>query len=328
MNLKVFAFAAALAVPLLLFAQEDRRFERFDKNRDGAIEPGEWRGTNQRFDQVDTNHDDRITREEFMARNNPGSTDRGRFQSLDRNDSQVIEGHEWPYNRQMFHELDSNRDSVLSRDEFTRLNNATLKQLDRNNDGSISSDEWPGGFASFEQLDTDRNGTITAREYLNRGSEFEKEQRFQAWDTNKSGALEGTEWRSDTKLFHLLDRNQDSVLSLDEMMDRDRTAWIQGLDANRDNLISGSEWRGSTQSFQRLDRNGNGTLESGELNYSRSDRNLQSRFYAMDSNRDGMIQRGEWQGNVNRFHRLDRDSNGVLTAGEFFSRGSSGTSGD
>lgn len=73
----------------------------------------------------------------------------------------------------LFAALDSNKDGVLSRDEFTKLpmnmpppNSApVLAQTDGNRDGQVTLIEYrTGKLVNFDRMDTDKDGTVTAPE--------------------------------------------------------------------------------------------------------------------------------------------------------------------
>jgi Ca2+-binding EF-hand superfamily protein len=127
-----------------------------------------------------------------------------------------VEGYEWPYDRELFHQLDSDADSTLSRDELAHIIRATLSQLDKDRNGRVDEREWPGGFAQFEDLDQNRDGRVSAEEYFERGSLWQRQQRFHAWDTNSDGIVQSTEWRTDNDLFHRLDKNANSQIEWEE----------------------------------------------------------------------------------------------------------------
>jgi hypothetical protein len=222
---------AFCAAPLLSLAQYRAPTHPDDSNSDGAISRSEWRGDTRTFRELDRNRDGVLSGNEVPgARNERRSHGRDNrdyagssADRLDKNQSGVVEGYEWPYNRAMFHRLDRNRDSVLSLDELGDIGSATLSDLDRNRDGTVDTGEWPGGFAKFERLDNNRDGRVTADEYFERGGEWRRRQRFDAWDKNRDGIIQSTEWKSDAALFHRLDADQDSTVTWDEFRsDKDR----------------------------------------------------------------------------------------------------------
>jgi Ca2+-binding EF-hand superfamily protein len=183
-----------------------------DRNRDGYIERREWNGRMAEFRSMDRDRDGRISGSEFY-----GESTRARSAGrLDRNASGRVEGYEWPYNAALFHQLDRNGDSALTEDELQNMNNATLKQLDRNHNNVIDTEEWPGGFAQFRDLDENNDGRVTSEEYFSRGGDWQRRQRFNAWDKNRDGIVQSTEWRNAADLFHRLDTNGDSQVDWSE----------------------------------------------------------------------------------------------------------------
>ena len=218
-------------------AQYNDDVEQYDSNRDGVITRREWRGDMRSFRQFDINRDGVLSGTEVRGdddrRGRRDRYDRGRDRDqrrnrtsdnspavdrLDENRTGVVEGHEWPYNANIFHQLDRNADSVLSADELNNISNATLNQLDRNRNGRVDNEEWPGGFAQLERLDSDRDGRVSAEEYTTRGGEWQRRQRFEEWDSNRDGRIQSTEWKSAAPLFHRLDTDRDSTVSLDEFL--------------------------------------------------------------------------------------------------------------
>jgi len=212
-----------------------------DRNGDGVITRDEWRGSDRSFRDRDRNNDGVLSGDEVPASMRTGPRNSGRYSDsdsqsgvrnrsragdrgndaldkLDKNNSGVVEGYEWPYNAQVFHQLVRNGDSVLSRDELNNLSSATVRQLDKNGNGRLDPDEWPGGFAQFDGLDENRDGRISANEYYNRGGEWQRRQRFDNWDRNRDGRISADEWQSNSASFRRLDRNRDGQIDRDEFM--------------------------------------------------------------------------------------------------------------
>jgi Ca2+-binding EF-hand superfamily protein len=209
-----------------------QRFPGRDANSDGQITWDEWDGTRREFRSHDQNRDGVIDGEELPARmrrqmrgrmaqddGTYGTRNRtGPASNLDRNASGAVEGYEWPYNRNVFHKLDRDRNSVLTNDELNNISSATMTELDRNNNNRIEPDEWPGGFAQFRDLDQNNDGRLTNNEYFSRGGEWQRRQRFSEWDKDGNGFISSTEWKSRPPLFHKLDTDGDSRLSWNEFM--------------------------------------------------------------------------------------------------------------
>jgi Ca2+-binding EF-hand superfamily protein len=195
--------------------------EELDRDGNGYIDGYEWRGHGRMADfrAMDRDRDGRVSSREFYRQDTRART----ADRLDRNASGRIEGYEWPYNAQLFHQLDTNGDSTLTDNELQNMSKAALKQLDRNHNNVIDSDEWPGGFANFRDLDANYDGHVTADEYFSRGGEWQRRQRFRAWDKNGDGIIQSTEWRTAADLFHRLDTNQNSQVEWQEFMNDQQT---------------------------------------------------------------------------------------------------------
>lgn len=95
-------------------------FEWFDDD-DGKVTLQELReGEQERFVEMDTNHDGKVTIEEFKAAPMPNRE--ARLQRI-------------------FKKLDTNNDGVLTADELAARGEAKFKKLDLNGDGVITIEE-------------------------------------------------------------------------------------------------------------------------------------------------------------------------------------------
>jgi hypothetical protein len=211
-----------------------------DDNRDGTITRREWRGDARSFRDLDRNRDGVLSGNEVPGVSRRGRADRDRNRTddqtrprtgqLDKNGSGVVEGYEWPYNAEVFHQLDRDGNGVLSQNELQNMDSVTLRQLDKNGNGRLDENEWRGGFADFNRLDNNRDGRVSSEEYFERGGEWRRRQRFDAWDTNRDGILQSTEWKGEEKLFHSLDTDGDTKVSWEEFRsDRQRYVRPGGL---------------------------------------------------------------------------------------------------
>jgi Ca2+-binding EF-hand superfamily protein len=101
------------------------RFAYLDTNRDRRIERGEWRGTAASFYSLDRNGDNLLTMMELrgVAATTGDTRDdiaiaRARFAQMDVNRDSVISVDEWYGSRIAFNREDVNRDGVVTRREF------------------------------------------------------------------------------------------------------------------------------------------------------------------------------------------------------------------
>lgn len=164
------------------------RFQGMDRNSDGRISRDEWRGNDMSFSNHDWNHDGIISDEEFRGKGRGSDGDaradsgfgRRRFEAIDSNRDERVSRGEWDstFNRNRgdsaaFDRFDANRDGVLSREEFLsrahgmQVPDALLRDLDHNRDGQLSREEWLGR-QDFERLDRNRDGYLSRNELARR----------------------------------------------------------------------------------------------------------------------------------------------------------------
>jgi Ca2+-binding EF-hand superfamily protein len=229
------------------------RFRGMDRNADGAISSGEWRGNRRTFNNHDWNRDGLIAGEELTRESRFGSADRvdnssnqrdSRFQSMDRNGDGMIQSHEWTGESQVFHLLDRDFNSRLSYEEFTdRDRNLFMRDMDRNGDGVIGRNEWRGNRAAFRDLDFNGNGVLDNEEFLYRGDRQSRKTRFSHIDTNNNGVIDGNEWHGNRQAFHTMDTNRNSVLDYDEYVNNQRFDQQGTADRMEEDEDSYFNWR-------------------------------------------------------------------------------------
>jgi Ca2+-binding EF-hand superfamily protein len=96
--------------------REDQ-FAYLDANNDGRVSRTEWHGTRARFDALDRDNNNVLTRAEAIGEDAPPDL----FESIDVNNDRAIARNEWRWSTASFDVRDANRDGRLSRDEFVGI---------------------------------------------------------------------------------------------------------------------------------------------------------------------------------------------------------------
>ncbi len=92
-------------------------FRVIDSNRDNRISRNEWQYAPELFLRADRNRDNLLTRSEFLGNEDTDRDSEDRFADLDTNNNGRIERAEWHGTRDAFDWLDRNNDGRLSREE-------------------------------------------------------------------------------------------------------------------------------------------------------------------------------------------------------------------
>ena len=159
------------------------RFRGMDRNGDGRITRGEWRGNDNSFDNHDWNRDGVLSGEEVRPGGRRGEDDddrwTSRFDRLDLNDDGFLSRSEWTGDDRVFERLDRNNDGRLSLNElrsrdFDRgdLLDERFRESDLNRDGRLSLSEWWGRDEAFERLDRNNDGYLSRTEVLSPGRDW------------------------------------------------------------------------------------------------------------------------------------------------------------
>lgn len=148
----------------------DERFRALDHNNDGRLSRSEWHADAELFSRIDRNRDNTISAVEFKGGEDDDREDR--FADLDTNRDGRVTRAEWHGSSAVFDALDANRDGVLTRAEAIGTGDAQdardeFRSVDVNGDGAIARNEWHWNTAAFDRLDANRDGRLTRQEWDN-----------------------------------------------------------------------------------------------------------------------------------------------------------------
>jgi len=214
-----------------------------------------------------------------------------------------------------FAEMDTNRDGVITRNEW-RGSDQAFRNHDWNGDGRLSGNEVQPGARR-------RSGAAPAQtdpyDVIDEIDDWTA-QNFATLDHDRDGRLSREEWHASRQLFNRIDNNRDGFISRQEFVgeagvDPDREDRFGDLDVNRDGRVSQDEWHGTRAVFAALDANRDGVLtrEEAEGTGWSGERD---EFASVDVNRDGSITPDEWHWNQAGFRRLDANRDGRLSRQE------------
>lgn len=98
-------------------------FDDLDYNNDGFVSRQEWHGGASDFSWLDRNRDGRLSRFEVVG-SNPNLTTYNEFQNLDYNRDGRLARSEWHWSAASFNSRDTNRDGIITAQEFERSGGA------------------------------------------------------------------------------------------------------------------------------------------------------------------------------------------------------------
>lgn len=228
--------------------------------------------------------------------------------------------------------IDTNRDGIVSLQEFRRAREADFRLLDRNRDGRISRTEFVlrgrgdvlarrRRAARFEQMDRNRDGQVSAAEYRAFGDEL-----FSRLDRDRNRQLTAEELRLPVAVGSASPapsgRTGGAPPPPDSTgparrVDAAQAAFAR-IDRNGDGVITGDELDAARRAaFKRLDTSRDGRLTAAEILIVRG-RGSEKRFLQMDTNRDGTVTLAEFLAAGRALlKRADRNGDGRLTLAEF-----------
>lgn len=153
--------------------------------------------------------------------------------------------------------FDTNKDGVVTQDEFEAAMKTRFNRMDSDHNGSVSREEFQNYLqqrrlehkqAWLKQMDSNGDGQVSKDEYLAYQTQMAVT-RFARLDINHDGILSADELdRRDCNrrhhggkgLFRRLDANADGVITMEESRAA-WTAWFKGLDSNGDNVVTTDE---------------------------------------------------------------------------------------
>jgi hypothetical protein len=221
-----------------------------------------------RFQEMDTNNDGRVTREEWRGSANS-------FQVHDWNGDGVLAGEEVRVGgvrggASTAVDLADHAPGRLERNlNWTRNN---FNNLDHNRDGRLTSNEWHFDLETFRRVDINNDRSINLSEFLGDAVDDDRGDNFDDLDFNNDGRVSRSEWHGGLNEFRRLDRNNDNFLSRFEVVGSQPglTTWneFQGLDFDRNGSLSRAEWHWSNLSFTQRDTNRDGIISQREFDAS------------------------------------------------------------
>lgn len=229
-------------------------------------------------------------------------------------------GSPWTPQRR-FNRLDSDRDEVLTLDEFTaeavtpeavKASEDFYKECDRDSDGELTFEELRTNNqkATVWAMDRDGDMALSLKE-------------FSGGEMNKASLAKARSF------FDLVDVDDDNAIGFDEFRRRTQDAWFAKLDANESGQVSRGEWGASNAAlvrdgrakpyFAAIDRDGDDLLSLAEF----TKKSQEAQFIKKDANADGKLDVDEfvlWMPGPEQkaagrelFPKKDKDEDGLLS---------------
>jgi len=107
-----------------------KAFQKLDRDKDQLVSAKEWRSDVQTFLDLDCDHDQSLSRGEYIFADCKMDPREMAFRTLDENGNKVIEPNEWDKPEEDFNRLDRDHDGLITRSEFTpNKKSEILKQV-------------------------------------------------------------------------------------------------------------------------------------------------------------------------------------------------------
>ena len=110
------------------------------------------------------------------------------------------------WTERMFKKLDTNKDGIISKEEYAKRGAERFKKKDKDKNGKITSGEYTAAAVEramkrakrrFKKLDTDQNGVLDVNE-----ASVRRDKRFSRIDANHNGKITRTKIEAAKKMFH------------------------------------------------------------------------------------------------------------------------------
>jgi Ca2+-binding EF-hand superfamily protein len=306
-------------------------FKSYDRNSDGTVVRDEFPGSDYQFGAVDLNGDQKVTLKEFQK-----SPLARRYFTRTRMDQEAPRVRMAP-----------GADEEL-------LRNQAFGRFDKNRDSKITRDEWTGSVQGFELLDRDRDGVLTKSDGKSgaqaaggasvplpklEGPPFEGgyEKLLERHDTDRDGYVSKAEAGNTRlgKLFEAIDLDRDGELSEREIrygvQALQQHAYLRNAgggetrarrtlyeipfdawDKDKNERLDQGEFQGRGEAFVWIDRNRDALLSREEVEIFLREVNNSEFVKKYDANGDGRVMRAEFPGTDEVFQRADRNGDGVV----------------
>lgn len=324
--------------------------QEFDLNKDNVIEQKEFVSSQMKvFDDVDTNKDGMVTRDEYLKQAEPP------YIPADAKDLPPIEERRRVLNLR-FTNLDSNQDGKISREEAEQSFVREFVIMDRDQNGRITindirlaraqaqQNQTPDRItrqqfldnedAIFERLDENKDKVLVLTEFLALaagappGNQEQVKARltkaFDEIDTSNDKKVSVAEWKAAAeKNFARADLNKDGVLDAKELTTPQQAAAAPPHEETRAQFVNGR----TDELIARLDKNKDGKVsleeflvlasEAPAAQAEQAKTQLTASFQAMDGNKNGFVERSELVTHfTNIFNRIDANKDGKITEKE------------